>query len=99
MSNIVQIEFNNLCGNCKHMGVQYCKDSHCEVEPFCKLSGIERKLCVSENCPLTYREAKHDADLLDKVMQKHRTIIDDDGVMYKVVFLKDIEDMKAEVSK
>lgn len=43
--------------------------------------------------------AEHDNELLDKVMQKQRTIIDDDGVMYKVVFLKDIEDMKAEVSE
>ena len=42
-------------------------------------------------------QKKHDSELLDKVMQKCRTIIDDDGVMYKVVFLKDIEEMKAEV--
>lgn len=41
----------------------------------------------------------HDADLLNKVMQKKRTIIDEDGVMYKVVLLKDIEDLKKEVSK
>ena len=41
----------------------------------------------------------HDSDLLDKVMQKGRTIIDEDGVMYKAILLKDIEDMKAEVSK
>ena len=47
----------------------------------------------------TFNLAEHDADLLDKVIQKQRTIIDEDGVMYKVVFLKDIEDMKAEVSK
>lgn len=31
------------------------------------------------------------AELFDKLKQKQRTIIDDDGVMYKVVFLKDIE--------
>ena len=43
--------------------------------------------------------AEHDSNLLDKVMQKQRTIIEDDGVMYKVVFLKDIEEMKAEVSE
>lgn len=43
--------------------------------------------------------AKHDSELLDKVMQKQRTIIDDDGVMYKVVFLKDIEEMKAEIEE
>ena len=42
---------------------------------------------------------EHDSELLDKVMQKQRTIIDDDGVMYRVVFLKDIEDLKKEVSK
>ena len=42
---------------------------------------------------------KYDSDLLDKVKQKKRTIIDEDGVMYKVVFLKDIEDLKAEVSE
>lgn len=42
---------------------------------------------------------KHDTDLLDKVMQKWRTVIDDDGVMYKVVLLKDIEDLKKEVSE
>ena len=41
----------------------------------------------------------HDKELLDKVMQKQRTIIDDDGVMYRVVFLKDIEDIKSEVQK
>ena len=41
---------------------------------------------------------KHDSELLDKVMQKWRTIIDEDGVMYKVVLLKDIEDLKKEVS-
>lgn len=43
--------------------------------------------------------AEHDSELLDKVMQKWRTVIDDDGTMYKVVLLKDIEDMKAEVEK
>ena len=42
---------------------------------------------------------RHDSELLDKVMQKWRTVIDDDGVMYKVVLLKDIEDIKKEVSK
>ena len=48
-----------------------------------------------------YEKGRADAraELLDKVMQKWRTVIDDDGTMYKVVFLKDIEDMKAEVSK
>ena len=45
------------------------------------------------------RDKKVNSELLDKVMQKKRTIIDEDGVMYKVVFLKDIEDMKAEVSE
>lgn len=44
-----------------------------------------------------YQQGK--ADVIDKVMQKQRTIIDDDGVMYRVVFLKDIEELKAEVSK
>lgn len=58
MNKIVQIEFNNLCNNCKHMGIQYCEDSHCEVESFCKLSGIERKLCESEICPLIYKESE-----------------------------------------
>ena len=43
--------------------------------------------------------AEHDARLLDKVMQKWRTVIDEDGVMHKVVLLKDIEKMKAEVSE
>lgn len=43
--------------------------------------------------------AEHDSKLLDKVMQKWRTVIDDDGTMYKVVFLKDIEEMKAEVEQ
>ena len=42
---------------------------------------------------------KYNSNLLDKVMQKQRTIIDDDGVMYKVVLLKDIEDLKKEVSE
>lgn len=55
MSNIVQIEFNILRANCVCRGIRYCKDSHCEVEPFCKLSGIERKLCESEICPLIYQ--------------------------------------------
>lgn len=58
MGKIVKIDFNDLCYNCVHVGVQYCKDSHCEVEPFCKLSGIERKLCDSENCPLIYKESE-----------------------------------------
>ena len=49
----------------------------------------------SAECPLE----KHDSELLDKVIQKQRTIIDDDGVMYKVVFLKDIEDMKAGIGE
>lgn len=39
------------------------------------------------------------SEVLDKVMQKQRTIIDDDGVMYRVVLLKDIEDLKKEVSE
>ena len=51
--------------------------------------------CEASNKWLT----EHDSELLDKVMQKQRTIIDDDGVMYKVVFLKDIEDLKAEVEE
>lgn len=55
MSKIVQIDFTDLCINCVNMGVRYCEDSHCEVESFCKLSGIERKLCDSETCPLIYR--------------------------------------------
>ena len=42
---------------------------------------------------------RHDTELLDKVMQKWRTVIDEDGVMYKVVLLKDIEELKAEVSE
>ena len=42
---------------------------------------------------------KHDSELLDKVMQKWRTVIDEDGVMHKVVLLKDIEKMKAEVGE
>lgn len=48
--------------------------------------GLDMKLWLTE----------HDSDLLDKVMQKGRTIIDEDGVMYKAILLKDIEDMKAE---
>ena len=43
--------------------------------------------------------AEHDSELLDKVMQKWRTVIDEDGVMHKVVLLKDIEKMKAEVGE
>ena len=42
---------------------------------------------------------RHDSELLDKVMQKWRTVIDDDGVMYKVVLLKDVEELKAEVEE
>ena len=56
--------------------------------------------CTKEDCPtcpVAKKIAEHNSELLDKVMQKQRTIIDDDGVMYKVVFLKDIEEMKAEV--
>lgn len=51
--------------------------------------------CDIDRCNAFFDKAK----LLDKVMQKWRTIIDDDGVMYKVVFLKDIEDMKAEIEE
>ena len=43
--------------------------------------------------------SEHDSELLDKVMQKWRTVIDEDGVMYKVVLLKDIEELKAEVEQ
>lgn len=48
---------------------------------------------------LDEREKQIKDELLDKVMQKQRTIINDDGVMYKVVFLKDIEEMKAEIEE
>lgn len=48
---------------------------------------------------LEEHDKKIRAELLDKVMQKRITIIDDDGVMYKVVFLKDIEEMKADTTR
>ena len=32
-------------------------------------------------------------ETIEEVIQKQRVIIDEDGVMYKVVFLKDIEDI------
>ena len=51
--------------------------------------------CDIDRCNAFFNKAK----LLDKVMQKQRTIIDDDGVMYRVVFLKDIEELKAEVEE
>ena len=58
--------------------------------------------CTEEDCP-TCPSAKiiseYNSRLLDKVMQNWRTVIDDDGTMYKVVLLKDIEDMKAEVEE
>lgn len=59
MNEIVAIKFVDLCKNCVHMGLQYCEDSHCEVESFCKVSGLERKLCDSEICPLIYRGTKN----------------------------------------
>lgn len=58
MNELVQIKFKNLCINCKHMGIRYCEDSHCEVESFCKFPGIEYKLCDSEICPLIYKESE-----------------------------------------
>ena len=54
---------------------------------------------TSERFKSSAYKQEYDTKLLDKVMQKQRTIIDDDGVMYKVVFLKDIEEMKAEGNK
>ena len=67
-------------------------------EPECKHSF---QLTVNTNCPSVeiYME-QHDkairAELLNKIMQKQRTIVDDDGVVYRVVFIKDIEAMKGE---
>lgn len=55
---------------------------------------------VGNKCDIDRCNAFFDkADLLDKVMQKQRTIIDDDGVMHKVVLVKDIEDMKNDVEE
>ena len=59
----------------------------------------EAEKILEEDYSLIIDVSEHDSELLDKVMQKYRAIIDEDGVMYKVVFLKDIEDMKAEVSR
>ncbi len=59
----------------------------------------EAEKILEEDYRLIIDVGEHDSKLLDKVMQKQRTIIDDDGVMYKVVFLKDIEDLKKEVSE
>lgn len=58
MNKIVKIEFYNLIKNCVNMGTQYCEDSHCEVEPYCKLSGIERKVCDPDICPLICKESE-----------------------------------------
>lgn len=55
--------------------------------------------CDIAKCEEFHVSRKEKIELLDKVMQKWRTIIDEDGVMYRVVFLKDIEEMKAEVEK
>lgn len=55
---IVPVKFIDLCNNCSHMGVQYCKDSHCEVESFCILAGEKRKLCSPDICPLIYRRSE-----------------------------------------
>lgn len=60
MSKIVKIDFNDLCDICKYTGVQYCKDSHYEVESFCKLSGIERKLCEPDICPLIIKKVRRE---------------------------------------
>ena len=46
------------------------------------------KITQEEYTELIKKLDGHDSELLDKVMQKHRIIIDDDGVMYKVVFSK-----------
>lgn len=65
-----------------------------------RLNCIYDRTCTDcENEQLTKLIAKHDYELLDKVMQKQRTIIDDDGLMHRVVFVKDIEEMKAEVEE
>lgn len=62
VDKIVPVKFIDLCNNCEHMGIRYCEDSHCEIESFCKKSGLERKLCIPDNCPLIYKikEVKND---------------------------------------
>lgn len=63
---------------------------------------LGKHTCTEKDCPTCPTAeimAKHDSELLDKVMQKHRVIIDEDGVMYKAVLIKDIEQMKAEVEE
>lgn len=56
----------------------------------------EGKITEKESNELILKLDGHDADLLNKVMQKQRTIIDDDGVMHRVVLVKDIEELKGE---
>ena len=66
-----------------------------------KLSKLRYKgeITQEEYSELIKKLDGHDSELLDKVMQKQRAIIAEDGVMYRIVLLKDIEDMKAEVEK
>lgn len=52
---IVPVKFIDLINNCVNMGLKYPEDYHSEMESFCKLSGIERKLCSPDICPLIYK--------------------------------------------
>ena len=72
------------------------RETLCEVYSKGFMDGVND---TSERFKSSAYKKKYDSALLDKVMQKSRTIIDDDGVMHKVVLVKDIEDMKAEVSE
>ena len=95
-----------MCCNCLHCARWKRKNGiecHCDLTD--KYLGYLDVFDEDRNCKHWEKETKwdlqkkHDSELLDKVMQKQRTIIDDDGVMYRVVFLKDIEDIKSEVQK
>ena len=54
---------------------------------YSQIFDIGRKLADEE-----YEQGR--ADVVEEVKQKQRVIIDEDGVMHKVVFLKDLEQMQ-----
>lgn len=95
-----------MCCNCLHCARwQTSKGIRCHCDLTDKYLGYLDVMDEDNNCEHWEKETKwdlqkrNDVDLLNKVMQKQRTIIDEDGMMYKIVLLKDIEDLKKEVSK
>lgn len=95
-----------MCCNCLHCARwQTSKGIECHCDLTDTYLGYLRVMDEENYCKHWEKETKwdlqrkHDSELLDKIIQKSRTIIDDDGVMHKVVLVKDIENMKGELSK